>query len=240
MAQMQSSAGKKIAITASVVVVAAVAVYAVAFRGDNHDSTLPPDLQPEALRAQAEKDTGSVFRKMRETMDRDDLTDEQRRELRQNMRESMESMIDERVDEYYAAAEEKREEVLDRHIDDFQERMEQWRKDREEWEKERARRDKESSGNRGGGGNEARAGTGGGSANGQNSGDRRRDGWRSRMRESTPSERKARSESRDPDKTARRMSYFGAMMKRASDRGIEMPGPGGRGGRGPGGEGRGR
>jgi hypothetical protein len=46
----------------------------------------------------------------------------------------------------------------------------------------------------------------------------------------TAQERKNRSESRNPDRTARRMAYFSALRARMAERGIEMPhGPGGRG-----------
>jgi hypothetical protein len=44
---------------------------------------------------------------------------------------------------------------------------------------------------------------------------------------STPEGRKQMSESRDPDRMARRMAYFGAILSRAKERGIEMPFPGG-------------
>ena len=48
------------------------------------------------------------------------------------------------------------------------------------------------------------------------------------------SERKERSESRNPDQMARRMAYFSALQKRAAERGVQMPfGRGGRDG-GPG------
>jgi hypothetical protein len=100
-------------------------------------SAVPNDLTKEALRAQAKETPGQVFEKMRETMQREDLTDEQRQKVRENMREVGREMMEERVNEYFAAAtEEEKKAILDRQIDEFMKMREEWEKRREEREKQ--------------------------------------------------------------------------------------------------------
>lgn len=105
-------------------------------RGNKADA-VPSDLTVESMRAQAKEATpGQMFDKMRETMQRDDLTEEQRQKVRDNMRQVGREMMEERVEEYFAAAtQEDKNAVLDRQIDEFM-------KMREEWEKRRAEREK--------------------------------------------------------------------------------------------------
>jgi len=167
-------------------------------------STLPTELRVASLKAQAEADPGTLRDTMREAMRRDDLTDEQRSELSNNMRSVWQSMMTERIDAWFAAqSEADKNAVLDAQIDEFETR-------RAEWEKQRAEREKK--------------------------GDKDEAGDRERFRQmfSPPSkeERKAQSESRSADQTARMMTYFSAMRARMEQRGIKPPGgPGG--GRGP-------
>lgn len=178
-------------------------------------NAVPPELTVEALKTQMD-DPGKLMQTVRQTMRRDDLTEEQRREVRRNMREVWQSTMDERVDKYFAAATEKdKNVVLDRQIDEFQERMKGWEARRREREQEREARGRD------------------GDADGQQtteSRDERRRRWGRFAGSQTREQRKARSEARDPDRTARRMVYFTAMRKRASERGVEMRwGPHGRG-----------
>ena len=90
---------------------------------------------------------GRSFSEMREMMRSGDLTDEQRQKLRDVMREVGRAHMNERVDEYFAAAEEQREALLDRHIDEMMEMRERWRAEREQrreedgTERERPRRE---------------------------------------------------------------------------------------------------
>ncbi len=151
------------------------------------------------------KDPSQLRETMRESFRRDDLTDEQRRELRDNMREVWTSALNERVDEYYDAPESKREAMLDRHIDEMAERMAEWEARRREREVERK---KDGAGE---------------------------DRGRPRFASATRQERKLRSESRNPDQSARAMVYFNNLRARAADRGIDLPrrGPGQRSGRRP-------
>jgi hypothetical protein len=210
-AKRKKKSKKPIVITLGVLGLAAVAWrVAVGLSTEpEFTSTLPQELRLETLQSQAQsQNPGELFAKIRETMQREDLTEEQRREFRDNMRRMRESMMDDHVDEYYAAAEDKRPEVLDRHLDELQERMSQWRAERE-----RRRREREAEGDR-------------------TEEQRRR--WRGGFRNMSRTERKSRSESRDPDRMARRMAYRRALMDRARERGIDLPfgrgrGPGGRG-----------
>jgi hypothetical protein len=184
-----------------------------AWSGDvsSEANAVPPELTVEALKTQMD-DPGKMMQTMRQTMRREDLTDEQRAEVRRNMREVWQSTMDERVDEYFAAATEKdKNVVLDRQIDEFQERMKEWEARRQERERERERE------------REARGRDG--DADGQQTTESREERgrrWRRFAGSQTREQRKARSESRDPDRTARRMVYFTAMRKRASERGVEM------------------
>ncbi len=152
----------------------------------------------------------------------DDLSAEDRALLRRNMREVMESEMNRRVDEYFAAPEDQRVAVLDRHIDEFQQRMPKWM---ESMRKLRdAEREREQNAN-------------GGNSNSDGS-DRRRE-W---MREAMSKEnQQQRVEGNSAERNQKRFAYFAASMARARERGIEMPrmGGGGWGGRGPGGAGQG-
>ncbi len=183
-------------------------------------SSLPENLQLEALREQVKEEQSALGRTMRESWRNEELTEAQRRELRRNMRTLWTEETDSRADEYYAAADEDRNVVLDRHIDEYRERMTRMR---EGWEQRRKEREAERKRN----GEEPETE------------EARRQRWRSRMGGQTTAQRKARSESRSPDSRGRQMAYFGALRTRASERGIELWGGrgsgGGRGGRGGGG-----
>ena len=112
------------------------------------------------------------------------------------MREVWTFALNERVDEYYDAPESKRQAMLDRHIDEFAQRREQRETRRREREDER---------------------------NNNEAGENRQ---RPRFASATRQERKLRSESRNPDQTARAMVYFNNLRARAAERGIGMPGRG--------------
>ncbi len=170
---------------------------------------VPPDpladYSPDRLRDLAREDPGNAWRTMRDTMDRSDLTDDQRRQIAMNMRDAFDSMLQERVDEYYNATPEQKDEVLDRHIDEFQQRRREFEERREQ---ERPRDDATT-----------------------NNDEERRDRWRRSFRDMSQAERKTRSETRNPDERARRMAYFSAVRNRMQQRGLQPPGgPGGRGG----------
>lgn len=194
-------------IVAGLAAVAAVAVVVRAKSGAP-ESTLPGALQVASLKAQAESNPGVLRETIRENMQRDDLSDEQQRELASNVRSVFRTLLTERVEEWYAAeSQEEKTAILDRHIDEFQARRQEW--DRRRAEREKAGKDDEE------------------------------ESGRERMRRAfaSPSkqERKARSESRDPDQSARMMTYFAAVRSRMTERGMQppVPGPGGRGPWGP-------
>lgn len=177
---------------------------------------LPKELSAGALEA-ASANPGEMMQRVREAMQRDDLTDEQRRQLRANMREVWQERRRAQLDVYFAASSEaERQRILDEQIDQMQARMREWQQRRAQWERERgARRDQAGRPDRPDRGN-----------------------WTPPTR----AERRERSESRDADEMGRRMAYFSALRKRMEERGIEAPfgpgrGPGARAGRsrGPGG-----
>lgn len=196
-----------------VIITGAVWGFASWSNGDEEKSIVPKELSAAVLAEQAKTDPRKLGETMRETFRRDDLTDEQRDEVRRNMRQAWTGVMDERVDDYFAAAPEDREAILDKQIDEMQERMTGWAERRKEREREREARDNQD-------GEQDKADQ------------ERRRRWRGPQ---TRAQRKSRSESRDPDKSARRSAYFSAIRKRAQARGVEMGGPGGRGPRGRGG-----
>lgn len=107
------------------VLVACVWAFAAHRTKQKTSSDLPPDLTVEALKASAEE-PGKLRQSVRDAMRRDDLTDEQRRQVAMNLRNLWQSRLQERVDEYFATPDENKTAVLDQHIDSFMERMKQW------------------------------------------------------------------------------------------------------------------
>ena len=173
---------------------------------DANPSNLPSELTAASLKKQAEADPARTAETIFESFEREDLNVEQRRELRQNAREVMQAQMDKRVDEYFNTPEEQRQVLLDRHIDEMAKFREQMRQRSEQRRAENEARDDE-----------------GGDRPPDESRERRDP--RRRMG-ATAQERKERSESRDPDRMARRITYFTAMRKQMEARGIEMPGRG--------------
>lgn len=163
---------------------------------------VPAEYSKESLKAKAAEGSAG-FGAMREAMQREDLTEEQRRQIAQNAREVWRERMDAQVTEYFnAPTEEEKVAILDRQIDQMQEQMKGSEERRKEWEKQRQER---------------RAGEQGPP--------------RGPFGPQSQQERKERSESRNPDQTARTMAYFSALRERASSRGIPLPaGPGGPGG----------
>ena len=158
---------------------------------------IPAEFSKEALQAKMAEGPGG-FGVMREAMEREDLTEEQRRQIGENARSVFRERMDATMAEYFnAQTEEDKNAVLDQQIDQFQNRPQPTEEQRKEWEKRREERRAEGG---------ARP-------------------------EPTQQERKERSESRNPDQTARQMAFFSAMRERATQRGITLPqGPGGMGG----------
>jgi uncharacterized membrane protein YgcG len=199
----------------TVVLLGAVGVWAYTGYTGEPKSTLPKELQVEALKQNVE-DPGKMFDKMREVRNREDLSEEQQRELRDNFRTVFEERMNQQMDQYFTAAPEAQVDLLDEQIDRFTEQAGDWEKRREEWQKEREAREKERAKN-----GETREGE---------SEEDRRESWRNRAANMDRGERKERSETRDPDQMGRRMAYFSALQKRAAERGVQMPSFG-RGGR---------
>ena len=107
------------------------------FRGPSAKSggvAIPPELSVESLKAKTQE-PDKLRETIRDTMRRDDLTDEQRRQIAENMRTVWEGEMQKHDDEYYAASEEEKTAVLDRQIDEWRERMKEWEKRRAEEQK---------------------------------------------------------------------------------------------------------
>lgn len=171
----------------------------------NDPTGLPPELSRENLKAQA-ANPDQIRTTFENTMQRTDLTEEQRREAMRRMRELWEARQNERMNEYFAAAADQKQAILDRQIDEMQKERQEAEARRAQWEKEHAQQQAQ---------------------NGQHNNDRPRRDFASM----TPQERKSRAESRNPDQTAKHMAYFAAVRARMAERGIQMPrGPMGGGG----------
>jgi len=191
------------------VVVAVAAVWGISAGGKAEEEgvQIPEEFTVDALKARTEE--GPRFAEFRETLEREDLNDDQKRQIVRNMGEVRRSQFQARVDEYFNAPPEEQTAILDRHIDEMQKMFQQFGR---EGGQPGNRRDR-------------------GAEEGPSQADR--ENMRRLMEPQSQQERKARSESRNPDEVARTVAYFGAMRSRASERGIQMPrGP--RGG-GPGG-----
>lgn len=177
-------------------------------KADTQVAAIPPEFTKEALKNMP---PDQAFENFRKAMDRVDLTEEQKEQIRDNGREIMEQRMDERIDEYFNAPESEKKKVLDKSIDEF----EKMRKEREARDAEREKMSEEEK-------------------------EKDRQKWRDRMRGrdggKTTAERKTRTESRSADKMGKRMAYFTAVANRMKERGMEPPnrGPFGGGGRGRG------
>lgn len=151
-------------------------------------------------------------------LEQENLPEEERRAAREQMREAMQARMDTRLDEFFSASEADKQAVLDRHLDEIQKELAEFEKRRAEWEKRRQEREAAAASD---------------PNRDPNVAPERR--WqRPNMAAMSPEERKQRSESRDPDRMGRMMSYFAALRARATERGIQMPqwGPPGGGMRG--------
>ncbi len=165
---------------------------------------LPTELSVSALKTRMQ-DPEKALDTVRTVFERQDLTDAQRAQARRNMGQVWRDMLDQHVNEYFAADESDKAAVLDRQIDEFQERMKAMR---ERWDQERenpSEADREAW----------------------------RERMRERQKDMSPEARKARSENRSAEDMARRMTYFAAVRQRMTERGIEMPRWGGGGPGGP-------
>lgn len=110
----------------SMFAVAAVGATLFSLQGEvKSESDLPDEFSVESLKARVgnQQQGRAAFRDL---LGRDDLTDEQRRKAMRNMRELRRDRMVDRVNEYFDAAEEDKNVVLDDHIAEFQRRMAEW------------------------------------------------------------------------------------------------------------------
>jgi hypothetical protein len=173
----------------------------------------PPPDDTEKLLAQSPEDLAKLFDELRRKRDDASLTDEQRKKFDDQFDRLRDARQDQAVAEYYAASEEDRVAVLDKQIDE----MEKWRKareDRQREEEEKARASGKTEEER------------------EKEREQERDRWRRDRENRSKAERKADSETRNPNQRAQRMAYRRAMREQMKARGIEPPRWGGGGGRG--------
>lgn len=218
MSDSKNRSGRIIA-TLVIVLSAAGGVWAWSAHGSKaDDGGVPSDLTKEKLVAASKENPGQMFDKMRDAMDRKDLTEEQKRQIGENMRAVRDALIQEHVDEYFAAKEKDRASILDKHIEEF----EKFRKEQEERdarrEAEDAAKDKDKP-----------------EEEKEKDRDKMREEMRKRYADRTQAQRKTDSETRNPNQMAQRMAYMSAMHKQMEARGIKPPQWGRGGGRGPGG-----
>jgi hypothetical protein len=202
------SSKRNVVIAATGVTALTAAVCAIVFYPRAEDADLPKELRLASLQKKAAEEPVQVRDTVRGAFQRGDLTDEQRRQVRENVRQVFMDEMNKRMDEYFTADASQKNAVLDRHLDEFVKRMNEMRQRRERERREGG--DQRAAGDRRGGGERGFRGPRG------PNGERRRP---------TQQQRKRWSESRDPDTRARFMAYFTAMRKRAQERGIELPGP---------------
>lgn len=136
---MSSSNKNRVWVIAAVVGLAGAAgVWGLAATGGDAtaEPDVPRDLTVDALKEQA-KNPVQMFENMRGLRDREDLTDEQRQQVRRNVWQVMRATLDERMEQYYAAAPEDQNAVLDAQIDQFQSMRDSWAQRRKEREARR-------------------------------------------------------------------------------------------------------
>jgi uncharacterized protein YdaU (DUF1376 family) len=101
---------------------------------------VPEEYSKEALKAKMAEGPGG-FGVMREAMEREDLTEEQRRQIGENARSIFRERMEATVNEYFSAeTEDEKNAVLDQQIDQFQDRPKITEEQRKEWEKRREER----------------------------------------------------------------------------------------------------
>jgi hypothetical protein len=201
------------------------AVWGYTVHARNKKSAVPKEFTADALKS--ESDPGKAWEKVHQAMDRTDLTDEQKHQIRENAHNVWEARMDQRMDDYFNAPANQKQAILDRHLDEMQARMKDWEKRRAEHDAQRTAAGGAQTADASGAGRNGPPGGPGNQAGGR-PGDT---GGRGPGRGGPPSreQRKSHSEARNPDQQARRMAYFGAMQQRAQQRGMQMPfGGGGR------------
>ena len=202
---------RKTVLVATGVALLGAAVFGIAMLTGDDEVELPQELSVESLQA-ATEDRGQMRERIHEAFQRQDLTEQQRRQLGSNVRQVMGARMNQRLDEYFTADKAQRRVILDRQIDEMRQRI-------------RERQQNEGQNRGDGGGRGMGMGMGMGLGRGGDGNPRGPDGGPHNRRDGQPTreQRKQRSEARDPDSRARRMAYFTALRQRAEERGIEMP-----------------
>ncbi len=118
-----------------IVIAGAVVAVNVATGPSETENQLPAELSVAALTEATEnRDRRGMFR---EVMDREDLSDDQRRQAFRNMRDVGRTQREARMNEYFdATTQEEKNAILDAQIDEFSKRREERRQQREQREAE--------------------------------------------------------------------------------------------------------
>ena len=176
-------------------------VWALSSRGTDPQVQKVQQLQAELF---AEKTPPEQRRQRFEVLrkETEQLSPEQREEVRHQMRQQFERRMQERVDAYFALPPEQRTAHLDQQIDAMEQR-------RKEWESRRARQGQTQQG-------QTRQGQ-----PRRDAGARGRGGNRRNMSaEQRSQRRKQRLDRSTPEQRAKRTAYFDALRKRRQERGL--------------------
>ena len=141
------------------------------------------------------------FDQFRKEMDQ--LSPDQREQVRDHMREIMQRRIQKQVDEYFALPSEKRADFLDNQIQEMEKR-------RKEWEARRAQDGQGGPGQSGAGQNPNAAGQGTNTANAG----RQWGGGRNASPEAQSTRRNQMLDNTSPEQRAQRSAYFSAVQQR--------------------------
>lgn len=107
---------------------------------------VPPEFTKEALEVKL-ADMSGGFGVMREIMEREDLTEEQRRQIGETARGIFRQRMEKTVNDYFTAqSDDEKNAILDQQIDQFQPRPQPTEQQRKEWEKRREERRAEGGG----------------------------------------------------------------------------------------------
>lgn len=95
---------------------------------------VPEAFSVESMKANMNKPENMTVRRLSSKYQ--ELTDEQRRQVRQNKDQAFREIVQDHVDEYFAAGDEDRDAIMDRHLEEIMEQWEQKKSDAEDQQPE--------------------------------------------------------------------------------------------------------
>lgn len=214
MKQQEQAAARRKLVTGIVGVVATLAIGAGGYFAYTGWQKRQAESRAKELAAKAIQERD--FDSMRQAVDAGQVSRDQ---MRSAMGSAFEQEADRRMNEYFGLPEQDRDKYLDGLIDEMRERMEEWQRRRAE-QGDRPREEGRGEGR------------GEGPAEPATEEERaQREAEREERRQQMEQRRAERDASTPPDVRAKRAEFRAALMRRALERGIQMPG-GGRGGMG--------